>query len=92
MFISGGSRGIGLAIVKKIATDGANIVIAAKTSDPHPKLPGTIWTAAKEIENLGGKCLPCLMDVRNENSIDEAVKKTVKHFGGIDVNILKVLK
>ncbi|CAD5225531.1 unnamed protein product [Bursaphelenchus xylophilus] len=87
VFISGGSRGIGLAIVKKLAKDGANIVIAAKTSEPHPTLPGTIYTAAKEIEKVGGKCLPVVMDVRSESDIQKAVKAAVDHFGGIDILI-----
>lgn len=61
VFISGGSRGIGLAIAKKLARDGANIVLAAKTAEPHPKLPGTIYSAAKEVEAAGGRCLPCIV-------------------------------
>ncbi|CAD5218266.1 unnamed protein product [Bursaphelenchus okinawaensis] len=85
VFVSGGSRGIGLAIAKKLARDGANIVIAAKTTEPHPKLPGTIYTAAKEIEAVGGKCLPLVMDVRYEEEVEKAVKKAVDHFGGIDI-------
>ncbi|CAD5221377.1 unnamed protein product [Bursaphelenchus okinawaensis] len=85
VFISGGSRGIGLAIAKKLAADGANIVIAAKTAELHPKLEGTIYTAAKEIEKAGGRCLPLVMDVRHEEEVEKAVKKTVKHFGGIDI-------
>ena len=63
VFITGGSRGIGLEVVKKLALDGANIIIAAKTAEPHPKLPGTIFTAANEIEELGGKCLPIVCDL-----------------------------
>ncbi|RXG60552.1 Hydroxysteroid dehydrogenase-like protein 2 [Armadillidium vulgare] len=85
LFITGASRGIGKAIALKAAKDGANIAIAAKTAEPHPKLPGTIFTAAKEIESVGGKALPCIVDVRDEASINEAVNKTVQTFGGIDV-------
>ncbi|CAI6365114.1 unnamed protein product [Macrosiphum euphorbiae] len=87
LFITGGSRGIGKAIALKAAKDGANIVIAAKTTEPHPKLPGTIYTAAREIEEAGGKCLPCVVDVRNEIQIFDAVKKAVDVFGGIDIVI-----
>ncbi|XP_073519708.1 hydroxysteroid dehydrogenase-like protein 2 [Phyllobates terribilis] len=85
LFITGASRGIGKAIALKAAKDGANVVIAAKTADPHPKLPGTIYTAAEEIEAAGGKALPCIVDVRDENQISEAVEKAVKTFGGIDI-------
>lgn len=85
VFITGASRGIGKAIALKAARDGANVVIAAKTSEPHPKLPGTIYTAAEEIEAAGGKALPCIVDVRDENQISEAVEKAVKTFGGIDI-------
>lgn len=85
LFITGGSRGIGKAIALKAARDGANIVIAAKTAEPHPKLPGTIYTAAKEIEEAGGKCLPCVVDVREESQVADAVNKTVSKFGGIDI-------
>merc|ERR1712227_917836 len=85
--ISGASRGIGLDIARKAARDGANIVVAAKTAKPHPKLPGTIFTAAKEIEDLGGKALPVVVDVRSESAIQESVEQTVKHFGGIDILI-----
>ena len=87
LYISGASRGIGLEMAKKAARDGANIVVAAKTSEPHPKLPGTIFTAAKEIEDLGGNALPVVVDVRSESAIQESVEKTVKHFGGIDILI-----
>jgi len=87
LYISGASRGIGLEMAKKAARDGANIVVAAKTSEPHPKLPGTIFTAAKEIEDLGGKALPVVVDVRSEAAIQESVEQTVKHFGGIDILI-----
>ncbi|XP_046439876.1 hydroxysteroid dehydrogenase-like protein 2 isoform X1 [Daphnia pulex] len=85
IFITGASRGIGKAIALKAAKDGANVVIAAKTAEPHPKLPGTIYTAAKEIEAAGGKCLPCIVDVRDESQIQAAVEAAVKTFGGIDI-------
>ncbi|MDB5456008.1 MAG: short-chain dehydrogenase/reductase [Caulobacter sp.] len=85
LFITGASRGIGLAIALRAARDGANIVIAAKTAEPHPKLPGTIYTAAKEIEAAGGQALPLVVDVREEASVYEAVEKGVAAFGGIDV-------
>ncbi|MBO6903291.1 MAG: NAD(P)-dependent oxidoreductase [Rhizobiaceae bacterium] len=85
VFISGGSRGIGLAIALRAARDGANVTIAAKTADPHPKLPGTIYTAAKEIVEAGGKALPVVCDIRDEIQVAEAVEKTVAEFGGIDV-------
>ena len=85
LFITGASRGIGLAIALRAARDGANVAIAAKTADPNPKLPGTIHTAAKEIEDAGGKALPLQVDIRFEEQIAEAVKKTVDTFGGIDV-------
>jgi len=87
VFITGGSRGIGLEIAKKLASEGANIVIAAKTSDPHPKLPGTIHTAAAEIEAAGGKALACMVDIRDENQVLAAVQKAVDTFGGIDILI-----
>jgi citronellol/citronellal dehydrogenase len=85
LFVTGASRGIGLAIALRAARDGANIVIAAKTADPHPKLPGTIHTAAKEIEDAGGKALPLIVDVRDEANVYEAVEKAVNRFGGIDI-------
>jgi citronellol/citronellal dehydrogenase len=85
LFITGGSRGIGLAIALRAARDGANVAIAAKTVEPHPKLPGTIFTAAKEIEAAGGKALPIVCDIRDESQIAAAVAKTVATFGGIDV-------
>ena len=85
LFISGGSRGIGLAIAIRAARDGANVAIAAKTAEPHPKLPGTIFTAAMEIEAAGGKALPILCDIRHEDQVNEAVAKTVAAFGGIDI-------
>lgn len=85
VFITGASRGIGKAIALKAAKDGANIVIAAKTSQAHPKLPGTIYSAAEEIEAAGGKALPCIVDVRDEQQISNAVAKAVEKFGGIDI-------
>uniref|UniRef100_A0A0K8TN42 Hydroxysteroid dehydrogenase-like protein 2 n=1 Tax=Tabanus bromius TaxID=304241 RepID=A0A0K8TN42_TABBR len=87
IFITGASRGIGKAIALKAAKDGANIVIAAKTGEPHPKLPGTIYTAAKEIEEAGGKALPCIVDVRDEKQVQTAVQAAVQKFGGIDILI-----
>ena len=87
IFISGGSRGIGLAIALRAARDGANVTIAAKTAEPHPKLPGTIYTAAEEIEAAGGQALPVLCDIREEAQVAEAVDKTVERFGGIDICI-----
>jgi citronellol/citronellal dehydrogenase len=85
LFITGASRGIGLAIAIRAARDGANVAIAAKTTEPHPKLPGTIYTAAKEIEDAGGKALPLQVDIRHEEQVLEAVKKTAETFGGIDI-------
>ncbi|HEV2505504.1 MAG TPA: NAD(P)-dependent oxidoreductase [Mesorhizobium sp.] len=87
LFISGGSRGIGLAIALRAARDGANVTIAAKTDTPHPKLPGTIHTAVEEIEKAGGKGLPLLCDIREETQVAEAVARTVERFGGIDICI-----
>ena len=85
VFITGASRGIGLAIGLRLAQEGANIVIAAKTTEPHPKLPGTIYTAAAEIEAAGGKALPLVVDVREEEQIYAAVEETIRVFGGIDI-------
>jgi citronellol/citronellal dehydrogenase len=85
LFISGGSRGIGLAIALRAARDGANVAIAAKTAEPHPKLPGTIYTAVEEIEKAGGRGLPIVCDIREEQQVAAAVAKTVETFGGIDV-------
>ncbi|CAK1596440.1 unnamed protein product [Parnassius mnemosyne] len=85
LFITGASRGIGKAIALKAAKDGANVVIAAKTAEPHPKLPGTIYTAAEEIEALGGKALPCIVDVRDEKQVQNAIDEAVKKFNGIDI-------
>jgi citronellol/citronellal dehydrogenase len=85
LFISGGSRGIGLAIALRAARDGANVIIAAKTAEPHPKLPGTIYTSAKEIEAAGGKALPIVCDIRDEKQVEAAVAAGVEKFGGIDI-------
>lgn len=85
LFITGGSRGIGLAVALRAARDGARIAIAAKTTDPHPKLPGTIHTAAEEIRNAGGEALPIQCDIRDAEQVEAAVQKTVDTFGGIDI-------
>lgn len=85
IFITGASRGIGKSVALKAAKDGANIVIAAKTAEAHPKLPGTIYTAAEEIEKNGGRALPCIVDVRDEAQVQTAVDNAVKKFGGIDI-------
>lgn len=87
VFITGGSRGIGKAIGLRLAKEGANIVVAAKTTEPHPKLPGTIFTAAEEMEAAGGKALPIKVDIRDEANVIAAVEKTVETFGGIDILI-----
>ena len=87
LFITGASRGIGKEIALKAARDGANIVIAAKTTEPHPKLPGTIYSAAEEVEAAGGKALPLVVDVREENTVADAMEKAVETFGGIDILI-----
>jgi len=87
VFITGGSRGIGLSIAIRLACEGANIVIAAKTDTPHPKLPGTIYTACQEIEKAGGQALPIKCDIRNEEEVKEAFEKAVQKFGGIDILI-----
>src|SRR5271154_5520169 len=87
LFITGASRGIGLAIALRAAREGANVAIAAKTVEPNPKLPGTIYTAAQEIEAAGGSALPLQCDIRFEDQVQEAVAKTVAQFGGIDVCI-----
>jgi len=87
LFVSGGSRGIGLAIAKRAAQDGANIIIAAKTAEPHPKLQGTIYTAAEEIEAAGGRALPVVCDIRSEEQVAAAVEQGADHFGGIDICI-----
>ena len=85
LFVTGASRGIGLAIALRAARDGANVAIAAKTAEPHPKLPGTIYTAAEEIEKAGGQALPLMVDVRDEASVMAAVQTTAERFGGIDI-------
>ena len=85
LFITGASRGIGLAIGLRAARDGANVAIAAKTAEPHPKLPGTIYTAAEEIERAGGKALPLVVDVRDEAMVKEAIDATAAQFGGLDI-------
>ena len=85
LFVSGASRGIGLAIAKRAAKDGANVILAAKTAEPHPKLPGTIYTAADEIEAEGGQALPVICDIRDEDRVKEAVDQGVERFGGIDI-------
>ena len=87
IFISGASRGIGLAIATRCAADGAHIAIAAKTTEPNPKLPGTIYTAARQIEAAGGKCLPLQVDIRDEQQVVDAARKTAEKFGGIDIVI-----
>ncbi|MCA9773263.1 MAG: NAD(P)-dependent oxidoreductase [Myxococcales bacterium] len=84
-FITGGSRGIGREIALTFAKEGANIVLAAKTSDPHPKLEGTIHTVAEEIEKVGGKCLPLQVDVRDADAVADALGQTKKHFGGLQI-------
>ncbi len=83
--MSGGSRGIGLAIAKRIAADGAKVAIIAKTAEPHPKLPGTIYTAAEEIEAAGGEALPIVGDVRDDAQVEAAIAETVEKLGGIDI-------
>ncbi len=85
LLVTGGSRGIGLAIAKRAAADGANVIIAAKTDKPHPKLPGTIHTAAEEIEQAGGKALPLVCDIRNDDAVAAAVEQGAETFGGIDI-------
>jgi citronellol/citronellal dehydrogenase len=85
MFISGGSRGIGLAIALRAARDGANVALIAKTAEPHPKLEGTVYTAAEQIEEAGGYALPIVGDIRDADSVQQAVDQAVDRFGGIDV-------
>ncbi len=85
LFITGASRGIGLAIGLRAARDGANVAVVAKTAEPHPKLPGTVYSAVEEIEKAGGKGLACITDIRFEDQVAEAVKQTVDAFGGIDI-------
>jgi citronellol/citronellal dehydrogenase len=85
LFITGASRGIGKAIALRAARDGANVAVVAKTAEPHPKLPGTVFTAVEEIEAAGGKAIACVCDIRYEEQVLEAVQKTLSAFGGIDV-------
>jgi citronellol/citronellal dehydrogenase len=85
LFISGGSRGIGLQIALRAARDGANVALIAKTAEPHPKLPGTVFTAAAEIEAAGGRALPIVGDIRDAEQVEAAVAATIERFGGIDV-------
>ena len=85
LFISGGSRGIGLEIALRAARDGANVALIAKTAEPNPKLPGTVFTAAEEIEAAGGRALPIVGDIRDDAQVEAAVAATVERFGGIDV-------
>jgi citronellol/citronellal dehydrogenase len=85
LFISGGSRGIGLAIALRAARDGANVALIAKTAEPHPKLEGTVYTAAEQIEQAGGRALPIVGDIRDEAAVAAAVDAAVERFGGIDV-------
>src|SRR5580704_18695824 len=85
LFITGASRGIGLAIATRAASDGANIVLIAKTTVPNPKLPGTLFSAAAQIEAAGGKALAVPCDIRDEEAVVAAVKAGVEHFGGIDI-------
>jgi citronellol/citronellal dehydrogenase len=87
IFMTGGSRGIGLAIALKAARDGANVAIAAKTAEPHRHLPGTIYTAAEEIEQAGGRALPLVVDVREASAVEAAVERAAERFGGIDILI-----
>src|ERR687892_1994657 len=84
VFMSGGSRGIGLAIAKRLARDGVRVALMAKTAEPHPKLPGTVYTAAEEIESAGGEALPIVGDIRDVETVEAAVASTVERFGGID--------
>ena len=85
LFITGASRGIGLAIAKRAAADGANVAVAAKTAEPHPKLEGTIYTAAEEIEAAGGRALPCVVDIRYQDQVQAAIDRTLETFGGLDI-------
>jgi citronellol/citronellal dehydrogenase len=87
VIISGGSRGVGLEIAKALGKDGANIAILAKTTEPHPTLPGTIYSAAEEIEAVGGKALPIVCDIRFEDQVQNAVDQAANEFGGIDICI-----
>jgi citronellol/citronellal dehydrogenase len=85
LIMSGGSRGIGEAIAVRAAKDGANVTLIAKTAEPHPKLPGTIYTAAKSIEDAGGQALPIVGDIRDDAAVEAAIEQTVARFGGIDI-------
>src|SRR5690625_5352483 len=85
LFITGASRGIGESIGLRAARDGANIAVIAKTKRPHPKLPGTIYTAAEAIENAGGKALPLAVDIRDAEAVQAAMKRAAEHFGGLDI-------
>ena len=85
LFITGASRGIGLAIAVRAAREGANVIVAAKTTEPHPKLPGTIYSAAEEIEKAGGRALPLAVDIRDDAQVERAVEEGVSRFGGIDI-------
>src|SRR4051795_328355 len=85
MFMSGGSRGIGLAIATRVAQEGVKVALMAKTAEPHPRLPGTIYTAAEEIEAAGGEALPIVGDIRDAEAVDAAVAQTVEKWGGIDL-------
>src|SRR5437870_6320520 len=85
LIMSGGSRGIGLAIALRAARDGANVALVAKTAEPHPKLEGTVYTAAEEIEAAGGSALPMVGDIRDEEQVFAAVERAVERFGGIDI-------
>ena len=85
IFMSGGSRGIGLAIAKRAAQDGARVVLMAKTAEPHPRLPGTVYSAAEEIQGAGGEALPIVGDIRDAGAVDDAVAQAVERFGGIDI-------
>ena len=87
LFVTGGSRGIGLAIAKRAASEGANVTLAAKTAEPHPRLPGTVFSAANDVRKLGGQALPMVVDIRFEEQVEAAIKQTVDTFGGIDILI-----
>ena len=85
LFITGASRGIGKAIALRAAREGANISVIAKTKEPHPKLPGTVYTAVEDIKNAGGNAIPCITDIRFEEQIQKAINATLDEFGGIDI-------
>ncbi|MFW9971316.1 MAG: SDR family oxidoreductase [Candidatus Odinarchaeota archaeon] len=87
LFITGASRGIGKAIALRAAQDGANIAVVAKTKEPHPRLPGTVYTAVEEIKSVGGNAIPCITDIRFEDQVQAAIDSTIKEFGGIDILI-----